>query len=55
MTTIQSTHPSGERIPRRREHPEGTLAVAVVVGTIGLLWFAFYLWSVLGSDPVLWW
>jgi hypothetical protein len=30
-----------------------TLAVTVVVGAIGLAWFAFYLWSVLGG-PFVW-
>ena len=54
MTTLQSTHPSGARLPGRREHPEGTLAVTVVVGAIGLVWFAFHLWSVLGGDWFLW-
>jgi hypothetical protein len=54
MTTLQSTQAPGGRLPRRREHPEGTLAVTVVAGASALVWFAYYLWSVLGDFVVVW-
>jgi hypothetical protein len=53
MTILQTTHPSRHRAHRRRDHPEGTLAVTVVFGTIALAWLGFYLWSILGGGELL--
>ena len=53
MTTLHPTHVSRHRAQRRRDHPDGTLAVTVVFGAIALMWFALYLWSVLdGGAPL---
>jgi hypothetical protein len=46
MTTMSSPHPR-EAFGQRREHPEGTLAVAVIVGMLGLAWFIVWVWTFL--------
>jgi hypothetical protein len=44
MTTTSSPHPWRAAFRQRREHPEGTLAVSVVVGVLGLAWFIVWVW-----------
>ncbi len=44
MTTISSTHRSRGLPRRHREHPEGTLAVTVLIGALGLAWFVIHVW-----------
>jgi hypothetical protein len=44
MTTAMFTHHSRGSVRQPREHPEGTLVVTVLLGALGLAWFAIYVW-----------
>jgi hypothetical protein len=46
MATTFSPHLRKVLEPRR-DHPEGTLAVAVIVGVLGLAWFIVWVWTFL--------
>jgi hypothetical protein len=44
MATIKLTHASRHGNNSDLEHPEGMLVAVVLLGALGLAWFALYVW-----------
>ena len=50
MAAIKVIHASQDRNHAGLEHPAGMLTIVVLLGALGLAWFALYVWLVLSRS-----